>query len=238
MNRHSADLVGAPVEPTRLVARDLASEVIAAIVAKPGRSFLTTLGTVLGVGTLIVILGLTSTASGQVSARFDAQAATTVTVKDARDPEGGAPFPFTAEAIARARALNGVTGAGVIYAPTTDDQVASAHPEHTTPTTLPVIAVSPTAWDAIGPALSAGRLYDAFAEHQPVVVLGRAEAGRLGVTGEGPQRPSRSAADPSSSPESSTTSNAAPTSSSPFSCPPAPPKTSGAHPRPSPKPNC
>ena len=24
MNRHSADLVGAPVEPTRLVARDLA----------------------------------------------------------------------------------------------------------------------------------------------------------------------------------------------------------------------
>ena len=186
MNRHSADLVGSPVEPTRLVARDLASEVIAAIVAKPGRSFLTALGTVLGVGTLIVILGLTSTASGQVSARFDAQAATTVTVKDARDPEGGAPFPFTDEAIARARALNGVTGAGVIYAPTTDDQVASAHPEHTTPTTLPVIAVSPTAWDAIGPALSAGRLYDAFAEHQPVVVLGRAAAGRLGVTGEGP----------------------------------------------------
>ncbi|HMR12727.1 MAG TPA: ABC transporter permease [Arachnia sp.] len=128
MNRHSADLVGSPVEPTRLVARDLASEVIAAIVAKPGRSFLTALGTVLGVGTLIVILGLTSTASGQVSARFDAQAATTVTVKDARDPEGDAPFPFTAEAIARARALNGVTGAGVIYAPTTDDQVASAHP--------------------------------------------------------------------------------------------------------------
>ena len=186
MNRHSADLVGAPVEPTRLVARDLVSEVIAAIVAKPGRSFLTTLGTVLGVGTLIVILGLTSTASGQVSARFDAQAATTVTVKDARNPEGDAPFPFTAEAIARARALNGVTGAGVIYAPTTDDQVASAHPEHTTPTTLPIIAVSPTAWDAIGPALSAGRLYDAFAEHQPVVVLGRAAAGRLGVTGEGP----------------------------------------------------
>lgn len=99
---------------------------------------------------------------------------------------GDAPFPFTAEAIARARALNGVTGAGVIYAPTTDDQVASAHPEHTTPTTLPIIAVSPTAWDAIGPALSAGRLYDAFAEHQPVVVLGRAAAGRLGVTGEGP----------------------------------------------------
>ena len=88
MNRHSADLVGSPVEPTRLVARDLASEVIAAIVAKPGRSFLTALGTVLGVGTLIVILGLTSTASGQVSARFDAQAAATVTVKDARNPEG------------------------------------------------------------------------------------------------------------------------------------------------------
>ena len=186
MSRISNGASASPVEPTRLTGRDLGSEVIAAIVAKPGRSILTALGTVLGVGTLIVILGLTSTASGQVSARFDAQAATTVSVKDARDPDGVSAFPFTADAVARARALNGTTGAGVIYAARTDDRVSSSHPEHTTPVSLPIMAVGSSAWDAIGPTLSAGRTFDAFADRLPVVVLGRAAAGRLGITGEGP----------------------------------------------------
>lgn len=175
------------IEPTRLKPRDLGSEVIAAIIAKPARAALTTLGTVLGVGTLIVILGLTSTASGQVSARFDAQAATTVTVRDSRgEDDAAAPFPLTEEAIARARALNGVTGAGLVYTVDTDDTVGSSVPGYTEPVHLPISAVSWTAWDALGPTLSAGRTYDAFAEHLPVVVLGPGAAGRLGITGNGP----------------------------------------------------
>ena len=104
------------IEATRLRPRDLATEVIASIIARPGRAALTTLGTVLGVGTLIVILGLTSTASGQVSARFDAQAATTVVVKDNRIAgTSDAAFPLTEAATDRARKLNGVAGAGVVH---------------------------------------------------------------------------------------------------------------------------
>ena len=174
------------IEPTLLKPRDLASEVVAAIVAKPTRAALTTLGTVLGVGTLVVILGLTSTASSQVSARFDAQAATTVTVKDSRDQAAEAPFPLTEEAVRRARSLNGVTGAGVVHAVATDDRVSSSVPGHTEGIQLPIPAVSWSAWDAIGPTLSAGRTYDAFAEDLPVAVLGPGAAGRLGVTGNGP----------------------------------------------------
>ena len=65
---------------SRLRASDLAHEALAALIARPARSVLTGLGTVLGVGTLVTILGLTTTAQAQVSARFDALAATTVTV--------------------------------------------------------------------------------------------------------------------------------------------------------------
>jgi putative ABC transport system permease protein len=174
------------IEPTRLVLRDLGAECVAAIVAKPARAVLTTLGTVLGVGTLIVILGLTSTATGQVSARFDARAATTVSVVDTRPVDDvDAPFPLTEEAVARVRDLHGVTGAGVIYTVDTDDRVASAVPGHTDPVSLPVRAVSPGAWSAIGPTLAAGRTYDAWTGDVPVVVLGPAAASNLGITGQG-----------------------------------------------------
>lgn len=174
------------IERTQLAPRDLASEVIAAVVARPGRSALTTLGTVLGVGTLIVILGLTSTASGQVSARFDAQTATTVTVADSRDPgDPQAIFPLTDESVQRARALNGVTGAGVVYTVGTDDRVSSSVPGHTDGAALPIQAVSPSAWEAIGPTVAAGRTYDSFADHLPVAVLGPGAASKLGITGDG-----------------------------------------------------
>lgn len=175
------------IEPTRLTVRDLGSEVVAAIVAKPSRAALTTLGTVLGVGTLVVILGLTSTAAGQVSARFDARAATTVTLTDNRDPaDPEIAFPFTDDAVARARALHGVTGAGVLYTVLTEDKVSSVVPGHTQPVSLPVTALSWTAWEAVVPSLRAGRTYDSFTEHLPVVVLGPGAAGRLGITGNGP----------------------------------------------------
>lgn len=175
------------VPRTRLTLRDLGGEVVAAIVARPARSVLTTLGTVLGVGTLVVILGLTATATGQVSARFDARAATTVSVVDARPVDAvEATFPLTEEATLRVQQLNGVTGAGVVHAVRTDDGVRSAVPGHTTPTAMPIWAVSPHAWAAIAPTLAAGRVFDQSSDDLPVVVLGPAAASKLGITGEGP----------------------------------------------------
>lgn len=184
---HSTKQLRFGIAPTRIRGRDLAAEVISSIIARPGRAALTTLGTVLGVGTLIVILGLTSTAAGQVSARFDAQAATTIMVTDNRDAEDlQAPFPLSPDAAQRASQLNGVTGAGVIYTVRADDHVSSAVPGHTDPTLLPITAVSWSAWSAIEPTLAAGRLHDSFTENQPVAVLGPAAAARLGITGDGP----------------------------------------------------
>lgn len=171
---------------TTLTARDLASETVAAILAKPGRAALTALGTVLGVGTLVAILGLTTTATGQVSARFDARAATTVTVQDARPAASTDPFPITGAGIARAARLNGVTAAGLLYAPATDDRVTSLRTGRTADSSIPVLAASPGLWHVVQARLHEGRAFDAFTDHVPVVVLGSAAAARLGVTGAGP----------------------------------------------------
>lgn len=72
-----------PVEPTRLAVRDLVDEAVAATVARPGRAALTVIGTLLGVAAFVAVLGLTTTASGQISRRFTALAATEVTVEEA-----------------------------------------------------------------------------------------------------------------------------------------------------------
>ena len=63
-----------------LSVRDLINEAAAAITRRPGRSLLTALGTVVGVGAFVATTGLASTAKAQVSERFDALAATEVRV--------------------------------------------------------------------------------------------------------------------------------------------------------------
>ncbi len=63
----------------RLAARDAAAEAVAGIVQRPGRAVLTMLGTVLGVGAFVAVLGLTATGAGEISRQFTVLEDTTVT---------------------------------------------------------------------------------------------------------------------------------------------------------------
>jgi putative ABC transport system permease protein len=174
------------LQPTGLRWRDLLGEVAATVTTRPGRSLLTAVGTVLGVGTLIAVVGLASTAAGQVSSRFDALADVTVTITDSRDPADiDAPFPFDATAIDQARGLNGVEGAGMVYLPNTNETITSPHPDHHDQAQLPIMGVSPGLWDVIEPTLAAGRLTDQWLDHQQVAVLGASAAARLQITATG-----------------------------------------------------
>src|ERR1700751_5538217 len=100
-------------------ARAAAAEAVAGIVQRPGRAALTMLGTVLGVGAFVAVLGMTATGAGQISRQFTVLQDTTVTVQDngpANDvapPGANPPVGFPADADAVARRINGVTAAGV-----------------------------------------------------------------------------------------------------------------------------
>ena len=89
---------GAGLPPPRLTLRDAAAEAIAGIVQRPGRSGLTMLGTVLGVGAFVAVLGLTATGAGQISRQFSVLEDTTVTVADNGPANNVAP-PGTYPAI-------------------------------------------------------------------------------------------------------------------------------------------
>ena len=175
-----------------LSVRDLISEAAAAITRRPGRSLLTALGTVVGVGAFVATTGLASTAKAQVSERFDALAATEVRVTDseAQGSFGVQPEqedvdpPFPPDAQERLERLNGVVHAGMYWEVEDDGlDVRLLIGPSERPQSIRVMGVSPGALLAAHPDLRTGRLFDTFAEDRSerVVVLGRIAAEQLGI---------------------------------------------------------
>lgn len=172
--------------------RDLVAEALAGVLQRPARSALTGLGTVLGVGAFIAVLGLTGTAASQIDGRFNELTATEVTVKDTGGRDAAhVPLAFPPDADERIAALNGVSAAGVFWN-------VRLRPDQSVTTSLhgaggagrndlrpQITAASQGALLATGPRLAQGRTFDAFheRERQRVAVVGSAAAARLGITG-------------------------------------------------------
>lgn len=164
---------------SRLRMSDTFADAFAAMAARPTRTLLTALGTVLGVGAFVSTTGLAATASAQVSSRFDALRATEIRVQDGV-PDGSDPFPANVDAsLGR---LNGVVAAGVFF--TLPGSVhPSVFPYDEAVASVPVVAASPGAVLASRPTLGTGRLFDGFDENRPerVALLGAAAAAALHV---------------------------------------------------------
>ncbi|MFD5146824.1 ABC transporter permease [Streptomyces sp. NPDC058401] len=178
------------VEPSRFTPRDNVSEAFAGILQRPARSALTALGTVLGVGTFVAVLGLTATTSSQIDGRFDLLTATEVTVEDiAREKDEFAGPGFPADADLRIERLGGVQHGGVfgeveLDAASGGVRAAPVGGAADRGAGTEVIAASPGALRAAVPTMGQGRLYDAYhsGTTQRVAVLGSAVAARLGIT--------------------------------------------------------
>ncbi|MEV7908133.1 ABC transporter permease, partial [Streptomyces anulatus] len=83
---------------------------MAGMLARPVRSALTTLGTVLGIATLVITLGIAATAGNQIVGRFDELTATSVTVEV--PPDDTPLVGWTA--VDQVTRLRGVTSAAAI----------------------------------------------------------------------------------------------------------------------------
>ncbi|MGH9136111.1 MAG: ABC transporter permease [Acidimicrobiales bacterium] len=174
-----------------LALRDLVGESGAAITRRPGRSLLTALGTVVGVGAFVATTGLASTAKAQVSERFDALAATQVRVVDSvrggffqAEQAAGIDHPFPADAEQRLQRLNGVEHAGLYWeVPDSGLDVRTLARRSRRPLQVQVMGASPGALLASRPDVRTGRLFDQVHEERAerVVVLGRIAAEQLGI---------------------------------------------------------
>jgi putative ABC transport system permease protein len=167
---------------SRLALRDLLSEAVVGVVDRPVRSALTGLGTVLGVGTLITVLGLTSTAAAQISDQFDALRATEVHITDGRSGTHHDDV-FPTDADARVRQLNGTTASGISWTPRATGTVSATPLDGDRGYDLPVVAATPGLFGASDARLEAGRTFDQFAQDrsQAVAVVGEGIAAQLGL---------------------------------------------------------
>jgi putative ABC transport system permease protein len=175
------------VPPSRLRFRDLGSEALAGLLQRPGRSALTLLGVMLGIGSFVTIVGIAQTASGQIGKQFNVLQATTAYVFDVGATKSTPPamdFPPNADALADR--IHGVLAAGVYWSVQFKQAAVSAHASGFLASTrgLPVTAASPGLLTAADAKLVSGTLFSQFHEThaQNVAVLGQSAAASLGIT--------------------------------------------------------
>jgi putative ABC transport system permease protein len=177
----------------RLAARDAASEAVAGIVQRPGRSALTMLGTILGVGAFVAVLGLTATGAGQISHQFTVLEDTTVTVEDngpannVAPPDTNPPIGFPADADQIADHIDGVTAAGVwwpVSLPSDTSFTASLALGATASQTVNLLAASPGAVAAMGLSMVAGSPLSTYENDtsQHVAMIDATTAATLGIS--------------------------------------------------------
>lgn len=173
---------GRAIPVAKIRTSTLFSEALAGVLQRPVRSALTMLGTILGIGSLVAILGLSATASGQITEDFSVLQASQVTLRE--DPAPRLPsLPFPEDTSARLAEVEGVVDSGAWWKVGLDEPPRVAAGAGTSSTRAEIFAVSPGALAAAEVTVSSGRLYDAYAEDESaeVVVISAAVAHQLGV---------------------------------------------------------
>lgn len=166
--------------PSPSTVGDLVGEALRSIIRRPGRSALTGLSIVLGVGTFITTSGLASVTRARVDDRFNALRSTEVLVQDG----GGGSSTLGARSESVALGLPGVLGAGRWWSVDREGlPIATQPPGAPAMAHVPVRATTPRALGAIGASASYGRLFSEFDEKSATrgVLLGAAVAKQLGL---------------------------------------------------------
>jgi putative ABC transport system permease protein len=173
------------VRRSRLSVGDLARESVEGVLQRPARSLLTMLGTVLGIASLVAIVGIAVSAGNQIDKRFTLLAATEVTVQDVSAAEDGQAMGLPLDARLRIGQINGVVSGGLIWPlPLRDARVTAAAGVPASASGMALYAVDPGALAALHPSVVIGRAYDEFHEMrgERVALLGSVVAQRLGIS--------------------------------------------------------
>ncbi|MDR7255075.1 putative ABC transport system permease protein [Nocardioides sp. BE266] len=172
------------IKRPRVKRRQLLGESIAGLLQRPGRSALTTLGTVLGIGAFIAVLGITSTANSQISGRFNSLAITQVTVEQAAEDNGSASLMFPTDSEQRVGVIGGVQHSGLYWKVGSNPRVGQQPPgagSPPVPGAINVTAVTPGFWDASHPVIKQGRTFGPALADSPVAVVGASIAKQLNL---------------------------------------------------------
>ena len=186
-----SDLLPEVRHADRFTFQDLVAEATADIGSRPARLIMTTLGTVLGIGSLVATIGFAQTAAAQIAAQFDAAASTQVVVTPQEIPGRGdqtfAMGRIPWDAPERMGRLAGVVDAAVIANVWFDGEITAVPVnDPSQPTQIPpqLMATTGALLETIGGRVVTGRFFDEghVAREDRVAVLGARAAVRLGIS--------------------------------------------------------
>lgn len=175
---------------TGFTTRDLVHEALEGAAARPSRLMITLLGTVLGIASLVLTIGLAQTAAGQIAQKFDSLAATRVTVEPGKTDGPGNKERSTQripwDAVERVSQIAGVEASSLLSqlpSGLTVDAVQVKDPSEV-PTAPPkVYGASADLLEVVKGRVSTGRFFDQghVDRGDRVVVLGSKAADKLGI---------------------------------------------------------
>nr|WP_241980711.1 ABC transporter permease [Cryobacterium sp. Hh11] len=175
----------------RFSVQDLLVEASYGVGARPSRLVMTTLGTVLGIASLVVTIGFAQTAAGQISNQFDAVSATQIMIEPASTRNSSGAEQATGrlpwDAPERVDRLAGVERAGLVADVDVAGQAVTSVPVNdpsAAQTLSPaVIAASSELLAAVRGQVVTGRFFDAGHDERGdrVAVLGERAAETLGI---------------------------------------------------------
>jgi len=174
--------------PTRLTFSDLMVESWRSVSRNYSRSFLTVVGTLLGCAAFVATLGITGTASNQISSSFDVRRATEVTVSaedkstSYQESQQAAEAWFTPSNARAVRELRGVVNAGRVLSVSAVG-VKRFMLERGQPASADLYAMDEGALAAVAPKTIAGRKFDSGHDSRSdrVIMLSASTAARIGI---------------------------------------------------------
>lgn len=158
-------------------------DVVYAVLHRPGRTALSTLGIVLGIGSLVAIIGVSQTSASAVGTTFDALRATAILVTP-NDPDS----PLPVDGPERVAGLNGVRHAYTLTQVQLNLGPAgrlAGDPPEPLRSGVTVYAVSGDLLDSPDVTIPIGRGFDHghMQRRDQIAVLGTTAASRLGIHG-------------------------------------------------------
>lgn len=187
----AAGLVRPVPRADRFTFQDLVAEATSDIGSRPARLVMTTLGTVLGIGSLVATIGFAQTAASQIASQFDAAAATQVVVTpqeaQGRGGQTSAIGRLPWDGPDRLMRLAGVEDAALMADVSLGTETITAVPVNdpaAAPTAPPaLVAASAGLLDTVVGEVVTGRFFDEGHDERGdrVAVLGARAAERLGV---------------------------------------------------------
>ena len=157
------------------------SEAFIAVAARPARTFLVSLGTMLGIAVFVATLGASVTAANQIRTTFNTSLATEVRVAAAPSADPSLLVELDADSAAR---VLGVQSVGKWASLDLPGLVVSRGWQDYSPVSTQVYAASPGALGVVDPGMRSGATFDSGidARADRVILLSTALAGQLGLT--------------------------------------------------------